>query len=126
MRPALGHGEEVADASRPAGQIIIAVGERVAEVFPVHPWAGEETRMPDPFGIPVRHVLARRSQRVLVSDRRAVASQFIAVCHAAPLPNTHLEIARLMNERLCFFTGCLLYTSPSPRDKRQSRMPSSA
>ena len=30
----------------------------------------------------------------------------------------------------CGFTGqykgCLLYTSPSPRDKRQSRMPSSA
>ena len=26
---------------------------------------------------------------------------------------------------LCFI-GCLLYTSPSPRDKRQSRMPSSA
>ena len=24
------------------------------------------------------------------------------------------------------FTSCLLYTSPSPRDKRQSRMPSSA
>ena len=25
-----------------------------------------------------------------------------------------------------FDNGCLLYTSPSPRDKRQSRMPSSA
>ena len=25
-----------------------------------------------------------------------------------------------------FFQDCLLYTSPSPRDKRQSRMPSSA
>ena len=25
-----------------------------------------------------------------------------------------------------FWYGCLLYTSPSPRDKRQSRMPSSA
>ena len=25
-----------------------------------------------------------------------------------------------------FIQGCLLYTSPSPRDKRQSRMPSSA
>ena len=25
-----------------------------------------------------------------------------------------------------FLLGCLLYTSPSPRDKRQSRMPSSA
>ena len=26
----------------------------------------------------------------------------------------------------CVKKGCLLYTSPSPRDKRQSRMPSSA
>ena len=26
----------------------------------------------------------------------------------------------------CECNGCLLYTSPSPRDKRQSRMPSSA
>ena len=25
-----------------------------------------------------------------------------------------------------YYTACLLYTSPSPRDKRQSRMPSSA
>ena len=25
-----------------------------------------------------------------------------------------------------YFLSCLLYTSPSPRDKRQSRMPSSA
>ena len=27
---------------------------------------------------------------------------------------------------IAFATSCLLYTSPSPRDKRQSRMPSSA
>ena len=27
---------------------------------------------------------------------------------------------------LCEYCSCLLYTSPSPRDKRQSRMPSSA
>ena len=26
----------------------------------------------------------------------------------------------------CTVTGCLLYTSPSPRDQRSSRMPSSA
>ena len=25
-----------------------------------------------------------------------------------------------------FFNGCLLYTSPSPRDRQKSRMPSSA
>ena len=29
-------------------------------------------------------------------------------------------------EEISKITGCLLYTSPSPRDKRQSRMPSSA
>ena len=35
-----------------------------------------------------------------------------------------------LNQRICKITSksmtCLLYTSPSPRDKRQSRMPSSA
>ena len=30
------------------------------------------------------------------------------------------------NDGLLDFINCLLYTSPSPRDKRQSRMPSSA
>ena len=29
-------------------------------------------------------------------------------------------------ERIDLLCDCLLYTSPSPRDKRQSRMPSSA
>ena len=33
------------------------------------------------------------------------------------------EHAKINNTRIC---SCLLYTSPSPRDKRQSRMPSSA
>ena len=33
------------------------------------------------------------------------------------------RIAELTNNEACY---CLLYTSPSPRDKRQSRMPSSA
>ena len=31
-----------------------------------------------------------------------------------------------MDLKLDLFEDCLLYTSPSPRDKRQSRMPSSA
>ena len=34
--------------------------------------------------------------------------------------------AKLNNELIDHFWDCLLYTSPSPRDKRQSRMPSSA
>ena len=45
-------------------------------------------------------------------------------------PSRIFPIGRLdkLSEGLIFLTndGCLLYTSPSPRDKRQSRMPSSA
>ena len=36
------------------------------------------------------------------------------------------EKANPLRERLQQIEICLLYTSPSPRDKRQSRMPSSA
>ena len=33
---------------------------------------------------------------------------------------------KLPKSDIIVLPGCLLYTSPSPRDKRQSRMPSSA
>ena len=32
----------------------------------------------------------------------------------------------IKDREIIYSTACLLYTSPSPRDKRQSRMPSSA
>ena len=44
----------------------------------------------------------------------------IVLVHNGNLTNAHALRAEL------FSTDCLLYTSPSPRDKRQSRMPSSA
>ena len=36
-----------------------------------------------------------------------------------------IEMRKLLREKWLYY-NCLLYTSPSPRDKRQSRMPSSA
>ena len=36
------------------------------------------------------------------------------------------EIKKGCERDVLLVDGCLLYTSPSPRDKRQSRMPSSA
>ena len=36
------------------------------------------------------------------------------------------RIAKRRFNIVAFFSGCLLYTSPSPRDQRGSRMPSSA
>ena len=37
-----------------------------------------------------------------------------------------VEEADVMTVEMSYLYSCLLYTSPSPRDKRQSRMPSSA
>ena len=41
-------------------------------------------------------------------------------------PHEQLEKTTQILRDLCKKSACLLYTSPSPRDKRQSRMPSSA
>ena len=38
-----------------------------------------------------------------------------------------MKTQRLLEDRLLkMYKGCLLYTSPSPRDRQKSRMPSSA
>ena len=44
--------------------------------------------------------------------------------HDRDRPGVRVEFGSQIILRLA--KGCLLYTSPSPRDKRQSRMPSSA
>ena len=45
----------------------------------------------------------------------------------SPSVKDKLEIAKLLdNLGVSFIEGCLLYTSPSPRDVEESRMPSSA
>ena len=57
-------------------------------------------------------------------DARMIAvAAPLAVVTGAPLPVSYTHLTLPTTERT---TTCLLYTSPSPRDKRQSRMPSSA
>ena len=36
------------------------------------------------------------------------------------------KFIKILGEELVLFKDCLLYTSPSPRDRQKSRMPSSA
>ena len=52
----------------------------------------------------------------LLTQSKNIANQFIK--------HEKAEIAAILNE--CLRKVCLLYTSPSPRDQRGSRMPSSA
>ena len=42
------------------------------------------------------------------------------------LANSEAEIAGVIGHEIAHITDCLLYTSPSPRDRTRSRMPSSA
>ena len=59
-----------------------------------------------------------------------VAADRCYFCHDAPCITacpTAIDIPLFIRQIQTGSTkGCLLYTSPSPRDKRQSRMPSSA
>ena len=44
----------------------------------------------------------------------------------APVGTDHTRLEQEYRGLYRFFKGCLLYTSPSPRDRTRSRMPSSA
>ena len=54
----------------------------------------------------------------------AIIFASIVSTHAIALDPTYTAL--FSNEAIKGYDTCLLYTSPSPRDKRQSRMPSSA
>ena len=51
------------------------------------------------------------------------AQKLQRVAYQQPLPGVELQLEPAVEQQ---HLACLLYTSPSPRDKRQSRMPSSA
>ena len=66
-------------------------------------------------------------QAMFMSDQ--IIQAFSSTSHATEedlLAAITNRVAQLIETDLELLMSCLLYTSPSPRDKRQSRMPSSA
>ena len=51
---------------------------------------------------------------------------FAALGALLSLPLAPWILKMIGSRKAVLYSSCLLYTSPSPRDKRQSRMPSSA
>ena len=51
---------------------------------------------------------------------------FAEICQQPEYTLTRTEITLLEQQATEIATACLLYTSPSPRDRTRSRMPSSA
>ena len=65
-------------------------------------------------------------KNLLYSTDKNLLPRFV---YPGPFSKFYLEIDQQSPDRVAQYIGfqiCLLYTSPSPRDKRQSRMPSSA
>ena len=56
------------------------------------------------------------------------SGEVLAIGNGKVEHGTVYELDVKVGDQILFgqYAGCLLYTSPSPRDKRQSRMPSSA
>ena len=76
-------------------------------------------------GIIVKHKLMKESVIVVNKSGGAGAEGFLDVKGAKGDPNKIIiTLSNLFTTPLA--TGCLLYTSPSPRDGLLSRMPSSA
>ena len=69
-------------------------------------------------------------KKLIVSGDSCTELAFESICHPTwdfswPKWPEHLA-KHLGMELVCLGKGCLLYTSPSPRDVEESRMPSSA
>ena len=58
-------------------------------------------------------VVVKKDGRRQTFDRNKILNGMVRACEKRPVPIASLE-------------ACLLYTSPSPRDRQKSRMPSSA
>ena len=54
------------------------------------------------------------------------ANGFVAKNLRKYLSENNVDLISISRSDFKEYSNCLLYTSPSPRDKRQSRMPSSA
>ena len=71
----------------------------------------------------VRDFLATMERRDLVGAKAFLAPGFTMTF---PGNRQFTQLEELVAFGASRYRSCLLYTSPSPRDKRQSRMPSSA
>ena len=96
-------------------------------------WQGAQTRWPDGTPVPVRELIEK--ELLLISELN-YEHYFLTVHDIVQFARSRSILCQrrgsAANSAVCYclfiteVDPCLLYTSPSPRDKRQSRMPSSA
>ena len=125
------HREGVVDATRAALDDWIKnlpqpwTGAMEATLFTG--WIYDHLR-PHAGSLKVAHPLMLRAIAAAKKKNDRIDASKIADCLRCDfLPECHMASTEIRNRRRVLrYRHCLLYTSPSPRDKRQSRMPSSA
>ena len=103
----------------PAGAAASSEYDAALKVFRFMPSAEQKKAVESLFGqLKECHIIIKPSLYKLLA--RADSEQLIPLCQKTALFFSHVDNACVKN------SGCLLYTSPSPRDRQKSRMPSSA
>ena len=75
----------------------------------------------------VVHVALPKDEVFVTEQAQPTASVLLDLAPGTNLSGEQIQaVTNLVRVHVLDAGGCLLYTSPSPRDKRQSRMPSSA
>ena len=71
--------------------------------------------------------LEKKHRAVIIPEKDNTIGMLRKIQHYVAWQELDVETAKELLDKKARKSGyCLLYTSPSPRDKRQSRMPSSA
>ena len=123
--------EELEERLHANGAAVIAVAEGSgADLLGTDRIDGSGNRIPHDIGLHLRdRIRAALPERGLQIDLKYIDPSY-TLRGVEASANDAVFCVRLgqhaVHAAMAGFTDCLLYTSPSPRDKRQSRMPSSA
>ena len=116
-------GSIAKDEARRAGRKAVHGASKAADAVKSAPGKAKEKAKSG-----IKGLIGRAAKKV-ASKASAVASRMSEELEALEATGlfSEKEIEAIMEAEVQeLYKGCLLYTSPSPRDKRQSRMPSSA
>ena len=138
----LGHPLELRDVEVPvpaAGEVLVRIhtcGLNFGDTLIVKGTYQEKPALPATVGMEMCGTIEALGDGVThlhVGQRIAAYSGFgglaeyaalpAAICVPVPEDMPHVDAAAFL---IAYGTSCLLYTSPSPRDRQKSRMPSSA
>ena len=80
----------------------------------------------DPAFIPIQTEMLSTMIVPHVLERHTMPHQVLREAHRVLIPEGHIILTGFNPVSVLGLQRCLLYTSPSPRDRQKSRMPSSA